>query len=206
MLNVLEFMGKSGLQTGFDKKFTFSVLDVTEIFRGALKEKIRACLSSQKITNRLLLEFPNVFIFKETLNVKGQPARLAMAEGEFPLAKVLGNVANELVRWDLEDRGLADQMEKSRVDMLAEAARKSAESSITGIEIDHAALRPVDLGERASRKNNTKRSLRGFVGHVVLRGNLLPAMGWLEVLALWGGGQEKSSGLGQVKLWVPFNT
>ncbi len=118
------------------------------------------------------------------------------------LAPLLGNLAHDLVQWDLEDRGRSAELGKRGCDALADEARRQAEASLRGVIVDVRALGAEARGLRQSRSNRGSFRLHGVSGCVELSGDLALAWPWLAALALRGAGQKRSFGLGEVRLWV----
>ena len=136
-----------------------------------------------------LLRFTTLFRHKETVTVmeRGRPVsrKLFFAQGELPLAKILGNVAYQLAAWDMQDREL-NGVERHD---LARQARRAAEATADAVVVTRSALLPVDHGERLAKSNGLLYSIHGFVGEVELGGTLDKALPWLQALALGGGGE-----------------
>lgn len=123
--------------------------------------------------------------------------------GDAQVAHLLGNLAHDLVQWDLEDSGTSAQLGKRGCDALADEARREAESSLSGVTVDVRTLDAEDHGLRQSRSNRGAFRLHGVSGYVELRGDLARAWPWLASLVLRGAGQKRSFGLGEVRLWLP---
>jgi hypothetical protein len=122
--------------------------------------------------------------------------------GDAQLAHLLGNLAHDLVQWDLEDSGDSTRLGKRGCDTLADEARREAEASLAGVTVDVRALDAEDHGLRQSRSNRGSFRLYGVSGYVELSGDLTRAWPWLASLALRGAGQKRSFGLGEVRLWL----
>jgi hypothetical protein len=112
---------------------------------------------------------------------------------------VLGEVAHELVQWDLVDRQVSEDLGKRGCDALAEQARVAAASSLLGVRVD-ADVTEQHIGSRRSRSNGHRFGLTGYTGAVTLEGDLCGALPWLVVLELRGAGRKKTFGLGEVQL------
>jgi hypothetical protein len=119
----------------------------------------------------------------------------------FELGRILGQMAHDLVQWELVDDGRAWELGRVPSDALSEAARRQAEDALKGLTI-RTELRWADLGARYSHDNAQRFRLCGWVGRVRVEGDLTALMPWLLVLSLRGAGGKKSYGLGQVEVSV----
>jgi hypothetical protein len=119
------------------------------------------------------------------------------------LARLLGNLAHDLVQWDLDDDGRSAALGKRGCDALADEARGQAEASLRDVTVGVRALDREDAGLRQSRSNRGSFRLRGLSGYLELSGDLSRTWPWLAALALRGAGQKRSFGLGEVRLWLP---
>jgi hypothetical protein len=143
----------------------------------------------------------------EWASTLGRPAQVLLelatpcAAPQFDLPGLAGGVAHDLVQWELEDGGLAEQLGKVGCDERAEAARVAAVQSFEGVRVE-GLVAWHDGGERASAGSGGPIDLSGHRGYLRLDGELAPALPWLAALALRGAGQRRSFGLGQVRLWT----
>lgn len=119
------------------------------------------------------------------------------------VARLAGETAYRLVRWDLEDRRAAKDLGEGECDRLASEAREAARASFAGVKVERCVVSWRDLGDRQSGTNPGSLRLEGNVGYVRLGGDLAPALQWLTVLALRGAGTHTSLGLGRIELWLP---
>ncbi|MCM2332320.1 MAG: hypothetical protein NDI82_00010 [Anaeromyxobacteraceae bacterium] len=142
----------------------------------------------------------------EWASTLGRPARLLLelatpcAAPRFDLAVLAGDAAHDLVQWELEDAGLTEQLGKPGCDERAEAARAVAARSFSAVQVE-ALIGWENAGERASASSGGPIDLSGHRGHLLLTGELGPALPWLAALALRGAGQRRAFGLGRVRLW-----
>jgi hypothetical protein len=147
----------------------------------------------------ILLEFQTPFLHQEK-TPKGK--RYFHTQPNLPIVSILGNVAYNLVAWDIEDRSIGEELDQKQRHSLARDARDIAWQAGEGLSIVRTHLSPVSIGTRFSRTNRQNMSLEGFVGLVELTGELEAAMPWLQALALIGGGQKRAMGFGVVQMWL----
>jgi len=120
---------------------------------------------------------------------------------------MLGNVAHDLVQWDLADSGLASSWArdgadaKRRCDEHADRARAHVKEHLCHVAAG-GEFGQAHLGRRWSRSTGGTFELMGFTGWLVLSGELEQILPWLVVLELRGGGKKKSFGLGEVRLGI----
>jgi hypothetical protein len=122
-----------------------------------------------------------------------------------PLGYLLGNVAEDLVQWDLEDRGLSATYGRRPCEDLAEEARQAAQEAAKRIVITSSALFEssdiMKARSNTSRTGNGMHPLLGQSGHVMLSGDLPAVWPWLLGAAVRGFAQQRSKGFGHVRLW-----
>jgi len=106
------------------------------------------------------------------------------------LAHMLGNLAHDLVQWDLEDGGESTVLGKRGCDALADAARVHARDSLAGVVVRRRELECCDQGPRYSRGNGGVFRLRGVRGLFDLSGDLSAAWPWLPALVPAGGRRQ----------------
>jgi hypothetical protein len=123
----------------------------------------------------------------------------------FPLGWLLGNVADDLVRWDIEDRGLTVVYGKDASDELAVRARKAAETAARQLVISGSAIfktrQTMDSRSSTSSRGNGVHPLVGCTGHLLLSGDLRAVWPWLLGAAVRGFAQQRAKGFGRVRLW-----
>ena len=119
---------------------------------------------------------------------------------------MLGNLAHDLVQWDLADSGLAAEFvaqghgdAKRWCDDFADCARAHVKKRLTKVRVN-GDVSKMSLGRRRSRSNGNSFELHGFTGWLTLTGEFQPILPWLVALELRGGGKKKSFGLGEVRL------
>ena len=143
---------------------------------------------------------------KRISSARGSRLRTATEEGSgLPLAWLLENVADDLVRWDIEDRGLSAAIGREACEKLAEEAAKSAGAAATRMVIEKAVLREEDFGldSRKSRggPREGRHTLSGVSGFTLLSGDLPSVWPWLLGAVGRGAGQQRGKGFGYVRLW-----
>lgn len=116
------------------------------------------------------------------------------------LAKLAGNAADALFRWDLEDRGEAEGLPPREIDAAADLARYAAASALSGVVVRAEIAPRACVGSVPPSRRRPGFELRGFTGRWIVEGPLAPIRPWLALLALHGAGQHLSYGMGQV--WV----
>jgi hypothetical protein len=193
--NALHHMGKKGLYLK-ERFIPFKIEVIKSVFAGTLKDYIYQKFPEPQDINSMLLEFTTPFYYERKI----EKTRWILGGGELPLGKILGNVAYELTSWHLEDLELFD--EKQTRDNLAQASREYVESAAGEISVEKSFLIPINYGKRYSRRNKKSFYLQGVVGYTIICGNISKILPWLVTLSLWGGGQKKSYGSGDVKLWI----
>jgi len=190
----LKKMGELGLSTeGMIVHFM-----VTQVQEGpilTLAEQLQALPPASSI----LLEFQTPFLHQEK-DEEGK--RYFYTQGPLPIVNILGNIAYNLVAWDIEDRKVGEQIDGKMRHALARDARDVASAAAEKLLMVRTHLSPVKMGERYSRGNKKMMSLEGFVGLVELSGDLASAWPWLLTLALAGGGQKRAMGFGTLRMWL----
>ena len=199
VITTLAEMGRVGLQDSSDRRIGYAIehIDTEDFF--TLGQRLEALQNTY--WQQALLRFRTPFLHREpVVQDDGKREKLFFAAGELPLAKILGNIAYELVAWDLEDRGPHGDTDSSRHD-LARQARYAAQESVAEIAVN-ADLQPVRIGQRRSKSNGHAFFIEGFVGDVELSGDINAALPWLLTLSLMGGGQKRAMGFGSVGFWL----
>jgi hypothetical protein len=187
-------MGELGLSTE-GMLVHFIVSDIQEGPVLTLAEQ----LEHQPPTSSILLEFQTPFLHQEK---DEQGKRYFYTQGPLPIISILGNIAYNLVAWDIEDRKVGEQIDGKMRHTLARDARDVAWSAAKNLLIVRNHLSPVKMGERFSRGNQKMMSLQGFIGLVELSGDLPSVWPWLLALTLSGGGQKRAMGFGTVRMWL----
>ncbi|EDN66834.1 hypothetical protein BGP_3134 [Beggiatoa sp. PS] len=190
----LKTMGKLGINSE-GKQVHFGI---TKIETGpclTLAERIKRMPPIQST----LLEFQTPFLHQEKTD---EGKRYFYTQPQLPIVSILGNVAYNLVAWDMEDRDLGEWFDKKLRHSLARDARDTAFEAAEGLLILRTHLSPVEIGERYSRGTKKTMLLQGFIGLTELAGDFEVAMPWLLTLALAGGGQKRAMGFGTVRMWL----
>lgn len=191
-------MGELGLNRG-EKQVHFEVTKFETAPGLTLAQRIENLPSVQSI----LLEFQTPFVHQEK-DQQGKP--YFHTTQDLPIIGILGNIAYNLVAWDIEDRELGEQLDCKARHGLARDARDVAWQAAEKLIVRRTHLSPVEMGERLSRSSQRFMSIQGFVGLAELGGDLQPALPWLLTLALAGGGQKRAMGFGTVKMWLDSTT
>ena len=194
VIATLKKMGKLGLNSE-NRKVYFSIAQIETAPALTLTEQIQ---NLPRKPHSILLEFQTPFLHQER-NLKGK--RYFHTEANIPIVNILGNVAYNLVAWDIEDRGLGEKLDKHKRHKLARDARDVAWQAGEKLNIVRTHISPVSVGKRFSRGNKKTMLLEGFVGLVELSGKLETAIPWLQTLALIGGGQKRAMGFGTTQMW-----
>ena len=195
VIATLKQMGNLGLNSE-NRKVYFSIAQIETAPALTLTEQIQKL---PKKPQSVLLEFQTPFLHQEK-TPKGK--RNFHTQANIPIVNILGNVAYNLVAWDIEDRDLGEKLDKQKRHNLARDARDVAWQAGEKLTIVRTHISPVSIGERVSRGNRQTMLLEGFVGLVELSGELETAMPWLQTLALIGGGQKRAMGFGTVQMWL----
>ncbi|HEC83677.1 MAG: hypothetical protein DRR08_08440 [Candidatus Parabeggiatoa sp. nov. 2] len=189
----LNKMGQLGLNSeGTQVRFAITKIETAPCL--TLAERIERLPPIQSV----LLEFQTPFLHQEKTS---EGKRYFHTRPQLPIVGILGNVAYNLVAWDIEDREFGEQLDNKARHSLARDARDVAWEVAEDLFIVRTHLSPVEIGERYSRGNQKTMSLQGFIGLAELAGNLKPALPWLLTLALAGGGQKRAMGFGTVQMW-----
>ncbi len=200
---LVHFMGETGLRLGQGRSTRFEVSRPDLVFDGTLEQWAARLFPEPSRMDRLLVEFVTPFAHEEKIQDPDRGlVKAAMASGPFPLAKTLGNTANNLVLWRAQDQEPVHTPLTSELKNAAQAAREMVEDlcSPDNILIENNLLVPHQVGTRASRKTGAFQ-MDGFLGYTVLTGRLEPLLPWLSVWPAFGGGAKISFGFGQVRLW-----
>lgn len=195
----LHTMGRRGL--GPDgARVPFAITRINADPPRTLAERVTA-LTGGYSWQRGLLVFETPFLHRETVDKdKNPPEKEFLAGGELSLVTILGNRAQTLSNWDMEDRELKD-LDKDTRKQLAKQAKQMVETLAKAIHIT-SSIEPDDRGHRFSKKDGKLFPLQGFIGQAGVVGNLNPILPWLLALALGGGGQHRAMGFGVVRLWL----
>lgn len=192
-------MGRSGLALEGVKQ-PFQILRFDDVCRRTLAD-VRRALSERPI-DRLLVCFETPLRYREkNRGSDGACQSLWMAGGQAPMPELAGNAAFELAAWDLTDRAL-DSWDHDRQTACCRWARAAATEAMAGVAPLASLLQPVRLGKRFSSSSGHDYPVDGFTGFVELGGDLAPALPWLAVLSLQGGGQNRAMGFGRIRLWA----
>jgi hypothetical protein len=191
--------GPPGLRVNFD------VANLRVLFDGPLADLAGRAPSAD---SSVLVEFVTA--------VGWDPARISRQRGSrmrteteegagLPLAWLLENVADDLVRWDIEDRGLSGVLGRDACEKLAAEASHAAGTAAGRVTIEKAALREEEYG-LDSRKSRTgpregHHPLFGMSGFALLSGDLPSVWPWLLGAVARGAGQQRGKGFGHVRLW-----
>jgi hypothetical protein len=182
-------MGRQGLKTGpaaaEPTRFLATRIEAGPV--ATLAKRIEAVWAWRG--RGFLLRFETPFLLQKN-------QRLANAE-EVALADILGACAYELAAWDIEDRGLGEELPKPPHKLCLDA-RDAARQSAASARLAHWLPHHSAQANRVSRKNGHRFPLQGFMGEArfsAIDGDALP---WLVVLALGGGGQKRPWGFGRV--------
>lgn len=181
-LNALAGAGRRGLWDGAHT-VRFDVV-AEPVFEGTLGAWVFRQRGPEAEPDRALVEF--------TSPCQGEVLRFGALAGQ---------VAHDLVQWDLEDSGASTTLGKRGCDELADGARACAERAFERVTVAMRQLDVEDLGQRCSRGNRHKFRLEGVRGFIELRGELTAALPWLMLMVLRGVGQKRAFGLGGVRLW-----
>jgi len=190
----LQQMGRLGLNNE-GQQVHFSISEFRESECLTLKQHLERIGHIQS----LLLEFQTPFLHQER-TIEGK--RQFHTERALPIVGILGNVAYNLVAWDIEDRELGEEVEGKTRHNLARLARDEAWSAAEKLVVIRTHLSAIEMGERYSRGNKKLIPLQGFVGLAEVGGDLKLALPWLVTLALAGGGQKRAMGFGSVRMWT----
>ncbi len=190
--DTLKKMGELGLN-GEKGQVYFNITKIEAAPSLTLAQQIARLPSAQSA----LLEFQTPFLHQEKTD---QGRRRFHTSQKLPLVSLLGNVAYNLVAWDMEDRN--SSLDGKMRHNLARDARDAAWEAAEDILVVRTHLSPVNIGDRYSRGNQQTMSLQGFVGLAELGGDLKSALPWLLTLALVGGGQKRAMGFGSVRMWL----
>jgi len=189
VVEIMRQMGRQGLKTGQDaaKPTRFLATRVEAGPAATLAERIEAAW--HWCGRGFLLRFETPFLLKKN-------ERLA----DVTWSGILRDCAQNLVLWDIEDRGLvADDLPKSphKLSLDArDAAQQAAESANVAYWRPSNAMR----GKRVSRKNGQRFPLQGFTGEARFSAIDPAALPWMVTLALGGGGQKRPWGFGRVEI------
>jgi hypothetical protein len=197
VIATLKKMGNIGLNSN-NSKVAFQITQIEIAPALTLTEQIKTL---PKNINSILLEFQTPFLHQERTP---EGKRYFHTQAPLPIVNILGNIAYNLVAWDIEDRNIGEKLDNKQRHNLARDARDVAWKAGKELTIVRTHLSPVFIGKRLSRTNQQTMSLEGFVGLVELAGNLKAAIPWLQILALIGGGQKRTMGFGAVQMWFNF--
>ena len=175
-------------RAAFRAVFSVVELDSESIFEGALGAWAERAVPA--FARRVLLELVTPCDLGR--DGQGQPH-------PFTLPALVGNMAHDLVQWDLYDRG--KPVSKLEADCMADQMRTHVQTMVLTLDVQIAAIEYVNLGLTRSGSSGTRFPLGGYQGYCVLAGPLAPVLPWLAALALRGAGSHKSYGLGHVRLW-----
>jgi hypothetical protein len=206
ILKALTNMASQGFILERAKRISFRILEIREQFNGTIQQRSQMENPAPEKIERVMIEFITPFIHQETVDgTAGEKYRPIQATGNLPLPKVLGNMANNLMRWHIEDQGFGGKLSKREIDDIAQNARMEAEAFAEDVRLEKSVLVPISLGLRASNRTGYRRPLNGFIGYAVFAGNFVRLIDWLEALRVWGGGLERTLGFGWVRLWKHYN-
>ena len=186
-------------------RVNFNVANVRVVFDGPLADMAGPAPTAD---SSVLIELVTA--------VGWDPARISHARGSrmrteteegagLPLAWLLENVADDLVRWDIEDWGLSDTLGREACEKFAAEASQAAGMAAGRVAIEKAALREEEYGLN-SRKSRTgpregHHPLFGLSGFALLSGDLPAVWPWLLGAVARGAGQQRGKGFGHVRLW-----
>jgi hypothetical protein len=194
VIDTLKTMGKRGINSE-GKPVHFGMTKIETGPSLTLIERVKRMPPIQSV----LLEFQTPFLHQEKTE---EGKRYFHTQPQLPLISILGNVAYNLAAWDMEDRELGEQFDKTQRHGLARDARDMAFDAAEKLFILRTHLSPVEIGERYSRGTKKNMLLQGFIGLAELAGDFEVAMPWLLTLALAGGGQKRAMGFGSVRMWL----
>lgn len=195
--NALAEMGEEGVKDIEGKFIPFEILGEPKIeFKGDIRQ-----FSSQLFEGIEKLKYITLELITP-VKWKGQTdsRRQTLTTPNLAWDKIFGEVAYDLVAWDLEDRGMNKILGRTVSNAIASSVRTYFENLFVSIEIEQASLYYGSQGVRCSRKSGNDYKLDGLLGSVILRGELSPLKDILAVMAIWGCGQDRSNGLGRIKL------
>jgi len=195
VIATLKKMGELGLNSDKNQVY-FGIAQIETAPTLTLAQRIQTLPEKP---DSILLEFQTPFLHQEKTP---EGKRYFHTQPNLPIVSILGNVAYNLVAWDIEDRNVGEELDQKQRHSLARDARDVAWQAGEGLTIVRTHLSPVSIGKRYSRTNRQSMSLEGFVGLVELSGDLKAAMPWLQALALIGGGQKRAMGFGAVQMWL----
>ncbi|MCK5720745.1 MAG: hypothetical protein KAH84_12470 [Thiomargarita sp.] len=192
----LEKMGRFGLNNQ-GISIPFKIVDIKTMPNLTLMDRIEKLPK----TSSVLLEFQTPFLHAGNSKNRHE----FHTDDKLPIANILGNIAYDLVAWDMEDRDLGETLDSKMRHNLARDARDAAWEAGEKLTVLRTHLSPITIGKRYSRGNKNNMLIEGFIGLAELTDNLKNALPWLLVLSLSGGGQKRAMGFGSVRLWLDGN-
>ncbi len=124
------------------------------------------------------------------------------------LLHLFKNFGGAMVRWDLYQRFRAGDLAGDALKERLRTWEKKGCNAAQNLDIRRASLSAAEHRTRFSvelggLKPKKVVNLRGTRGHVLLTGDLAPAIPWLVAMEVCGVGAMHSWGCGEVRLWMP---